>query len=368
MRRVSAEIDAAALAHNLGVVRERAPKSRIYAIVKADAYGHGLIPAARVFAAAGAEGFGVACVEEALELRESGIRQRILVLEGVSEARELKLARAAELELVVHVDWQLEMLERDGAAGFERLWIKFNTGMHRLGFPAAEAEAVRARLETLRIPEPGLMSHLACADEPEREETAQQLAAFERLCKLFPGPASLANSAGTLAHPSSHFDWVRPGLVLYGVSPFAGRDAQTLGLRPAMNFASRLIAVREVAAGESVGYGGDWRAPRASRIGTVSVGYGDGYPWRAARGGVALVRGHRVPLVGRVSMDMLAVDLTEFPDARVHDPVTLWGAGLSVEELARVVGTTAYELVCSVTRRVPRAYGDAEAAMNPAAA
>lgn len=368
MRRVSAEIDAAALTHNLGVARSRAPASRVYAIVKADAYGHGLIPAARVFAAAGADGFGVACVEEALELRESGIRRRILVLEGAVEPRELELARAAELELVVHADWQLEMLERDGAGRLGRLWLKFDTGMHRLGFPAAEARAVRARLDSLPIAEPGLMSHLACADEPEREETARQLAVFEELRKLFPGPASLANGAGVFAHPASHYDWVRPGLVLYGVSPFPGRDARALGLRPAMRFASRLIAVHEIAAGEEVGYGGDWRAGRPSRIGTVSAGYGDGYPWRAARGGVALVRGRRAPLAGRVSMDMLAIDLTDLPEVRVHDPVTLWGDALAVEEVARVVGTSAYELVCSVTRRVPRAYAEAETAKSTEAA
>ncbi|MGH8428240.1 MAG: alanine racemase [Gammaproteobacteria bacterium] len=363
--RVAAAIDATALAHNFALVRKTAPGSRILAVVKADAYGHGVAKAAHALAAA--DGFGVTSVDEALALRDVGVDTDIVVLEGAMDGGELDAARHAKLDLVVHAKWQLEMLERDGVQGLTRLWIKFDTGMHRLGFPTEAAESVRTQLSALKIPEPVLMSHLACADEPAREETAHQLEAFAHLRQLFPGPASLANSAGVLAHPTTHFDWVRPGLALYGVSPFPGRGAATLGLRPAMTLISRLLALQEVAAGEAVGYGGDWRAPRPSRIGIVSAGYGDGYPWRAEHSGVVLVRGRRAPLAGRVSMDLLAVDLTQVPDARPGDAVTLWGEGLPVEQVAKIAGTTPYELVCSVTRRVPRTYAEAERPAHAAA-
>ncbi|MGH8274562.1 MAG: alanine racemase [Gammaproteobacteria bacterium] len=355
MRRVGAEIDATVLAHNLEVVRRHASSSRVFAIVKADAYGHDLVPASQALERAGADGFGVACVEEALELRESGIRRRILVLEGVVAASELIEARRAGLELVVHADWQLAMLERDGFTGLSRLWIKFNTGMHRLGFPVAAAETLRTRFDALGVM-PALMSHLACADEPEHEENERQLRAFEALREIFPGPASLANSAAVLTLPKTHYDWVRPGLILYGVSPLPSRDGSTLGLRPAMTLKARILTVQEVAAGAGVGYGEDWHAARASRVAIASIGYGDGYPWRGAQGAMALVRGRRVPLVGRVSMDMLGLDVTEVPEAAPGDEVVLWGENLPVEEVARAAGTIPYELLCDVTRRVPRVF------------
>jgi alanine racemase len=358
MRRVSAEVNAAALAHNLAVVRRHAPASRVFAIVKADAYGHDLAPAAQVLEQAGADGFGVACVEEALVLREAGIRRRILVLEGTTSTAELIAARRAELELVVHADWQLRMLESEGIQGLARLWVKFDTGMHRLGFAPDRARALCRRFDALGV-EPALMSHLACADEPERAENAQQLEAFQKLRSVFPGPTTFANSAGVLALPASHGDWVRPGLMLYGVSPQPECNAADFGLLPAMTLKAQVLTVQNVAPGEGVGYGETWHASRASRVAIVSIGYGDGYPWRAAQGAQALIHARRAPLVGRVSMDMLGVDVTDIAEVVPGDEVVLWGKGLPVEEVARAAGTIPYELVCDVTRRVPRLYTSA---------
>lgn len=350
--RVVARVDAAALVHNLTLARERAPDSRVFAVVKADAYGHGLVEAAAAFSAA--DGLAVACVEEAVELREAGVDAPVLVLEGVGDREELRAARTHGLDVVVHADWQLDLLKRDSLRGLGRFWVKFDTGMHRLGFALSQARAVAASLAELGRQRPGVMSHLACADEPERPETGRQLAAFDRVRVQFGGPASLANSAGVLAHPDTHFDWVRPGLMLYGVSPFPGRNGSDLGLRPAMTLTARVLSVQSAAVGDGVGYGFDWRAGRPSRIAIVSIGYGDGYPWRAAGSAVALVRGRRAPLAGRVSMDMLALDVTDVSGVEPGDPVTLWGDGLPVEEVAAAAGTSPYEIVCSVTRRVPR--------------
>jgi len=358
MRRVSAEVNAAALAHNLAVVRRYAPASRVSAIVKADAYGHDLTPAAQVLERAGADGFGVACVEEALVLREAGIRRRILVLEGTTSTAELIAARRAGLELVVHADWQLRMLESEGMGGLARLWVKFDTGMHRLGFAPERAKALSRRFDALGV-EPALMSHLACADEPERMENAQQLEVFRKLRDIFPGPTTFANSAGVLALPASHGDWVRPGLMLYGISPQSERNGADFGLRPAMTLKAQVLSVQNVTPGEGVGYGETWHAERASRVAIVSIGYGDGYPWRAARSAEALIHGHRVPLVGRVSMDMLGVDVTDIAEVVPGDEVILWGRGLPVEEVARAAGTIPYEPVCGVTQRVPRLYTEA---------
>lgn len=355
MRRVVATINSAALAHNLEVVRGRisGTRSRVYAVVKADAYGHGLDNTVAAFA--GVDAFAVACMDEAAELRAVDPRLDILVLEGIFDGQELAAAKAGNLEIVVHAEWQLRLLECDGAGGLRRIWAKFDSGMHRLGFPPEKAGEVRKRLSALGIETPGVMSHLACADEPQRDDTARQMAVFSTVREQFPdSPASLANSAGVLLHPDSHLDWVRPGLMLYGVSPLSGKNGEDFGLRPAMTLSARLLSIQDVAAGDSVGYGATWQAPRDCRIGIVSIGYGDGYPWRAAATGEALVRGGRVPLAGRVSMDMLGVDLSASPTASVGDEVTLWGEGLPVEEVARAVGTSAYELVCRVSRRVPR--------------
>lgn len=351
--RVVASIDQSALAHNLEIARRHAPGSHVYAVVKADAYGHGLGNLGNAFDAADA--LAVACLDEAEEVHELSAETRVLILEGIFDGSELAQARMRRYELVVHADWQLKILERDGFSGIARVWVKFDTGMHRLGFAPDRAAAVRSRLSAVGIERPGLMTHFACADEPDREDTKRQMRAFASIRSHFPdSPVSCANSAGVLLHPYSQGDWVRPGLMLYGVSPIPDTDGAALGLRPAMTLSARLMSIQSVAAGETVGYGATWRARRDCRIGIVSIGYGDGYPWRGGAVGEVSIRGHRAPLAGRVSMDMLGVDISHLPDARVGDEVVLWGPDLPVEQVARAVGTSPYEMVCRVSRRVPR--------------
>ncbi len=353
MNRVVATIDQAALAHNLEVARRQAAGSQVYAVVKADAYGHGLTNLGRAFDAADA--LAVACIDEALEVREIMPGRQVLVLEGVFSGEELEQARQQHFELVIHAPWQLWLLEKEGVEGIERVWIKFNTGMHRLGFAPEAALDLRKRLAALGVEKPGIMTHLACADEPERDNTQEQLGSLETVRSVYPGsPVSCANSAGVLLHPSTHGDWIRPGLMLYGVSPLPGGNGQELGLRPAMTLSAKLMAIQDVAVGEQVGYGATWTAEKDCRIGIVSIGYGDGYPWREHGVGHVVIRGRQLPLAGRISMDMLGVDLTRLPEASVGDEVVLWGPELPVEQVARAVGTSPYELVCRVSRRVPR--------------
>lgn len=362
--RAKLTVNTSALQHNLKIVRQMAPRSRIYAVVKADAYGHGLIETARTLSEV--DGFAVACVDEAVTLRESGITSSVLVLEGIFSGQDLSLARTASLDLVVHADWQVQMLEQDGMEGIRRAWLKADTGMNRLGFALTDASQAYARLCSCFQGPVGLLSHLACADTPELEETRRQINRFERLRTENGGPeASLANSAAILAFPSSHYQWVRPGLMLYGVSPLEGESAKDLDLVPAMEFTASLIAVREVRVGDAVGYGGQWRASTSTRIGIVSAGYGDGYPWRAHAKAQVLVRGKLAPLVGRVSMDMMAIDLTGVPDATVGEDVVLWGRELHVERVAASAGTIPYELICGVTRRVQRRYANLSTVEEP---
>ena len=350
MRPTTAVIDLAALRHNLALARRRAPGSRVVAVVKANAYGHG---AARVLPAlAAADMLGVACIEEALVLREAGATQPILLLEGAFEADELPSCARLGLEVVVHEPGQVRMLE---LARLERplpVWLKIDSGMGRLGFRPEAAPAAWRRLAGCGAVAPGirLMSHFASADEPGDEGTARQLA---RLAALdLPGERSFANSAGVLGWPEAHGDWVRPGIMLYGASPLAGRTGPEDGLKPVMTLATRLIAVKEVRLGEPVGYAAAWRAASDTRIGIAAAGYGDGYPRHAPSGTPVLVGGRAASLAGRVSMDMLAIDLGPDSAARVGDPVLLWGEGLPVEVIARHAGTIAYELLCGLAGRV----------------
>lgn len=350
-----ARIHLDALTHNLGVVRARAGGARVMAVVKADGYGHGL---ERVAAAlCGADAFGVASLEDAERLRAAGHAHRIVLLSGFVEASDLPRMRELGLDSVVHHASQLEMLQAHPPGPGERalrVWLKLDSGMHRLGFPAADAADVHARLRSL----PGvdedivLMTHFASSDAFDDPQTAAQVAAFERATRDLAGERSLANSAAVLGWPGSHAQWVRPGGALYGISVVPGVPGGGFGLRPAMTLASRLIATNHVAAGEPVGYGGSWRAPQDMRIGVVALGYGDGYP-RAARAGTPmLVDGVEVPVVGRVSMDLITLDLRKVPAAAVGSEVVAWGEGLPVERVADQAGTIGYELVCSITRRV----------------
>ncbi|MCY4454355.1 MAG: alanine racemase [Immundisolibacterales bacterium] len=353
-----ARIDRRALALNLGVARARAAGSRVLAVVKADAYGHGALWAARAFAAA--DGLAVARTSEALVLRRAGIDRTILVLGGFSDREALAQIAAERLDAVVHAHQQVEMLRSRHEGAPVRVWVKVDTGMHRLGFPPAELPAVWNALAHLSsVAQPvHLMSHFARADEPDGTATARQIACFDEalagLGASAPPPASLANSAAVLEAPAAHREWVRPGVMLYGIAPMVGGRAADHGLRPAMTLTAPLVAVKTIEAGSPVGYGGVWTAPARMRLGLAAIGYADGYPRHAPSGTPVLVGGRRAALAGRVSMDLIAIDLRGCPEARAGDPVTLWGDGLPVEEVAEAAGTIGYELVTRLGPRVER--------------
>ncbi len=350
-RATRARIDTDALTHNLTRVREIAPDSRVMACIKANGYGHGLLEAAKAFR--GADAFAVACVEEALELRSGGLGHPVVLLEGVQRGSELSALRENHFEIVVHDPSQIELLE--SADTRVRVWLKIDTGMHRLGFSPEDASAARDRLLASGVVDGELrfMTHLASADlAGGPPETPEQIRRFLDCTGDWSGERSIANSAGILGWPESHQDWVRPGIMLYGVSPFPDRTGSEHGLRPAMSVTTELIAVKEIPAGARVGYGGHWQAPEPTRMGIAAIGYGDGYPRHAENGTPVLVNGRKSQVIGRVSMDMVAVDLRQHPEARTGDPVTLWGEALPVESLARHAGTIPYELLCGVTRRV----------------
>ena len=345
-------INLSALRHNLNRVRTLAPQSRVMAIVKTDAYGHGITRIARALPSADA--FGVACLEEARQLRASGIVQPIILLEGAYAAAELQEIEQLDLDMVVHEETQIAMLESARPAKPINAWLKVDTGMHRLGVMPDIFSTTWRRLQDCRsVAQPvRLMTHLATANERTNPMTHAQLACFRQLCGHLPVEKSIANSAGISAFPESHADWVRPGLMLYGVSPLNGGRAADEGLVPVMSLQSEFIAVKKLRAGEPVGYGATWRCPEDMPVGVVAAGYGDGYPRHAPSGTPVVLNGKRVALIGRASMDMLIVDLRTQPDARVGDPVVLWGDGLPVEEIAHYAGTIPYELLCGVHKRL----------------
>jgi len=352
-RLIRAVIDTNALRHNLSVIRARARGARVIAVVKANAYGHGLVSAA--LALEGADAYAVARLEEGLALRAAGISTRILLLQGVFTAAQLEDAAHERLDLVVHDASQLELLERAGGADRFALWIKIDSGMHRLGFSPEEFAVALARLRRLTpaARELRLLTHLACANERDEPVTRAQLQRFRDATRGLDYEVSIANSAGLFGDVALGCHWVRPGIALYGASPFDDCTAASLGLEPVMTLTSTVIALRRVPRGESVGYGGAWVAPRESLIAVVAAGYGDGLHRSLVSGAPVLVGGARAALAGRVSMDMLAVDVTALDNVRVGTPVVLWGAGLPVEEVAHHAGTIAYELLCSVSQRVP---------------
>jgi alanine racemase len=358
-RPARALLDAAALSRNFEIVRRHATHARVMAVVKANGYGHGLVWVARTLTAADA--FGVASAEEGAQLRESGVGQPICLLEGFFDSSELPLLVRHRLSAVVHHEHQLRILEQANLPAPLSVWIKLDTGMHRIGFPPETLPAVRARLKGCPgVAEIRLMSHLANADNKFDGATKSQIDRFLPLAAGSGLEASLANSAAVLSWPQSHCEWVRPGIMLYGASPLAGFRAQELGLTPVMTLQTALIAVNPRRQGEAVGYGGDFHCPEDMPVGVAAIGYGDGYPRRAAPGTPVLVNGSRVPLIGRVSMDMITLDLRTQPQARVGDPVVLWGAGLPVDEVAAAAGTIGYELLCQVAERIPRTVVDRE--------
>jgi alanine racemase len=345
-------IDHSALRHNLLIVRRHAPESRIWAVIKANGYGHGMLQVGASLELA--DGLAVARVEEGVRLREAGISRPILVLEGALYEWELALAHRHRLELALHRPGQVALLKQTSVAGPLRLWVKVDTGMHRLGFDPEQVPALLAQLDANPRVDgtPGLMTHLANADDTRNPLTRLQC---ERLRGLDPTGQyrlSIGNSAGILAFPPSRTQWVRPGIMLYGASPFVDRTAADLGLRPVMTLQTRVIAVRSLRRGDAVGYGGTYVCPEDMPVGAAAIGYGDGYPRHAPSGTPVLVNGKQVPLVGRVSMDMINVDLRAAPATAVGDTLTLWGEGLPVDDIAQRAGTISYELLCHVTARV----------------
>ena len=351
-RPTSATIHVDALRQNLARLRALAPASRVMAVVKADGYGHGLERVAH--ALEGADAFGVAALSDAERLRAAGLSKRIVLLSGFDEPGDLALMRRLDVESVLHHDAQVQMLEAEGAAQPLRVWLKLDTGMHRLGFAPGRARELHARLRALGNVDPDivLMTHFARSDEFDSDATPRQMQAFDDATRGLEGARSLSNSAGVLGWPGAHSDWVRPGGALYGLSPVAGKTGLAFGLEPAMTLSTRLIAINRIAKGEPIGYGGAYACPEDMPVGIAAIGYGDGYPRHAAPGTQVLVNGTRATICGRVSMDLLAVDLRGLPVAKVGDPVVLWGRGLPIEEVAAHAGTIGYELACGITRRV----------------
>ena len=355
MRPTAAVIDLSAICHNYAVAKRCAPGRQAFAVVKANAYGHGVREI--VSALQGADGFAVACLEEAAEIRALDSQARILLLEGCFEASEYFIAAQLSLDVVVQGAEQVQALLECELPRPLNVWCKLDTGMHRLGFSVEQLRDWHPRLQLAdQVAELNLISHFACADERSHSLTEQQLECYLSVLDLEFDQRTLANSAAVLSIPAAHMDWIRPGIMLYGASPFADLGAQEMDLRPAMTLAARIIAVREVAVDESIGYGAIWTAQRPSRIATVSCGYADGYPRVAPAGTPVWVDGARAPLVGRVSMDMLMIDITDLPNAGVDSPVELWGAHVGVDEVARACGTIGYELLSKVTARVPRRF------------
>lgn len=351
-----AKIDLAAIRHNLHVAKRYAPNANIITVIKSQAYGHGMLEVAHALQNQ-ADAFAVARLQEALALRDNRIVGKILVLEGVNDADELQAASAAQLDIVVHQPGQIALLQKPLKQAIS-CWVKFDTGMHRLGLPIEQADACIAQIQACQsVGGLKLMTHLANADDLHDPTTKQQLARFGHACRQYKLPQSVANSAGILGWPHSHADWVRPGLMLYGASPVIGRTAADYGLQAAMTLQARLIAIKPVRQGAAVGYGGTWQAPEDMPLGVVAVGYGDGYPRHSQAGAHVLIGQQRVPVVGRVSMDMLTLDMRGV-SATVGDWATLWGKGLPIDTVAAWADTIPYTLMCGVTARVAREYSD----------
>jgi len=354
-RPTEAIINLAALKANLKRVFACAPQQKVMAVLKADGYGHGAVAIAQALETQ-VNAFAVCCLEEALALRTVGIHQPIILLEGFFHTQELPLIEQHQLQPVLHHRQQVEALLGYRFQSPLPVWLKVDSGMHRLGLAPEDIEPAYQRLSAHLKTPIHLMSHLACADDPDNPYTHVQTQCVRYLAQQLNMNFSLANSAAILAWPQTLGDWVRPGLMLYGVSPFPQRSVETLGLQAVMQLQSKLISVRICRQGEGIGYGASWHCPQSMPVGIVATGYADGYPRHAPSGTPVLVNGQRVPLIGRISMDMLAVDLRSQPQAKVGDPVILWGPALPVEEIATHAGTLAYELLCHVSPRVKRIY------------
>lgn len=353
-RPIYASIDVDALKHNLSQARKLAPDSKVMAVLKANAYGHGLLTCSH--ALKDADSFGLLDLSDAIALRNEGFKHPICLLEGFFSQDELSLIAENELEAVIHSDWQIDVLENISPELKLNVWLKIDTGMNRLGFTPDQFKSALKRLSTLKcIRNISLMSHLANADQRNDPMTQRQLNEFlsisENLSNLM---RSLANSAALLGHPDCHLDWVRPGIMLYGSSPLTDATASSLNLLPVMSLNSEIISIKDCKKDDVVGYGGSWRCPEDMRVGVVACGYGDGYPRSAPSGMPVIVAGKQTQLIGRVSMDMITVDLRGIDAATQASPVELWGRNLPVDAVAEKVGTISYELLCGVTERVVR--------------
>lgn len=349
-RPLVATIHAAALRHNLAVAKQHAPQSKTMAVIKANGYGHGLLRVARELGAA--EGFAVLGLDEGIALREAGFNQTILLLEGLFDEAELAVAAKHRLAAVVHSEPQLHMLEAARGEHALEVFLKVNTGMNRLGVPVGRFWSFYDRLRVCKSAgQITLMTHFATADEAIG--VADQFGLFDDLTREISRPRSMANSAALLRYPQTRSEWVRPGIMLYGATPFADQSAGALGLQAAMTLTSRIIALQQLQPGQSVGYGHRFTADKPTRVGVVACGYADGYPRHAPNGTPIAVAGKMTRTLGRVSMDMLYADLTEIPEADIGSPVELWGARVPVDEVAAASGTVGYELLCALAPRVP---------------
>ncbi len=350
-RPITAYIDLAALSHNLTMARHYAPKSKIMAVIKANAYGHGLRHTAD--ALRNADAFALLELEAAIALRDAGFRHPILLLEGFFSTQELALLEKYNLSTVVHHYEQVAMLAKCKHHKLN-LFLKINTGMNRLGFTPKQFPTVyNALSNNPAVSHISLMTHFATADGAfDNLRFKQQIQIFNQITQNNLNPLSSANSAAIIRYPQVHQDWVRPGLMLYGASPFETHTGTDFKLKPAMTLTSKIIAIQHLKTGDTVGYGGSFQAEKPMRVGIVACGYGDGYPRHAPTGTPVLVNSQVCRLIGKISMDMLAVDLTESNDTHIDSPVTLWGNGLPVEKIAREAGTISYELLCSLPTRV----------------
>lgn len=353
-RPTRALVDLSALRHNYRMACDLAAPGQAMAVIKADGYGHGIGRVADALSGL-APCYAVACIEEALSIRRAGLSQPVVLLEGVHTAEDLGLCASHDFEPVLHNPEQLAWLAQCDAQ--PPIWIKLNTGMNRLGFRPGELPRCLDRARDYGVRVRGLMTHFACSDDLTDDFTRTQTLALQRAASAYPElTLSLANSAAHFRPGQPLFHWTRPGIMLYGATPMLVASAADLGLKPVMTLESELIAVRTLEPGDSVGYGATWVAERPTPMGIVAIGYGDGYPRHAGTGTPAAVNGRRVRLIGRVSMDMLALDLSSVPEARVGDRVELWGQQVSVDEVAASAGTIGYELLTGVTARVPRVY------------
>ena len=357
MRPTSATVRLGAIAGNYQIASRLAPGSKTVAVIKANAYGHGIVKVAEALEPL-APAFAVAFIDEAVQLRDAGIHKPILVLQGATHVADIAKAAANDFWLLLHHQQQVDWVLSSHSAVPVKVWLKVETGMHRLGFLPEALDSISEDLMSSPKIRQGLVlcAQLACADDRDHPMTIQQVNMMRSCASKHDLGLSIANSAGLLYWPESHAGWNRPGYMLYGNSPMGSVENHSIGLQPAMTMSSEIIAIKDLAPGDGTGYGLEWAAKKYSKIGTVAIGYGDGYPRHAPSGTPVLVNGQRVPLVGRVSMDLISVDLTGLEKVKVGDPVELWGQGLSVNEVASAAGTIGYEILAGLTGRVPLIY------------